>query len=484
MLATINDLIWNPMAYFALLVGLWFTTLTRGIQFRRIPQMLKEITAQPAEDGGVRPLQALMLSLSSRIGVGNIAGVATAIYAGGPGAMFWMVVVALLGSASAYAEVVLAQTFKKRINGEDRGGAPFYVELGLKLRWLAVIIAVCYLVCYGFLTTGVQANTITTSMDNAFSIPAWVTAIVLTSMMGITIFGGTNRIMKVAQVMVPVMAAAYVLALLVLLGMNSDQIFPSISLVLGSAFGTDQIFGGLAGAAIAWGVRRATFSNVAGVGEGTFAAAAASNSHPSKQGLIQSFSIFIDTVVVCQATGIMILITNSYNVTDGSRLLVEHLPNVDAGVGYTQEAINSGLPGFGPAFVALGIFFFAFTSMVAYYYIAETNLIFIMGRSDGVARLLLRIGALGITVFGCVGSGDVMWALGDISFGLLGWINMLVILSMSRLVRKITKDYDEQLKQGLDPVFHPRRVGIENAQWWEDFNARRNATPDATAAKA
>ncbi|MGV0375426.1 alanine/glycine:cation symporter family protein [Corynebacterium hadale] len=466
------------MAYFALLVGLWFTAVTRGIQFRRFKQMFREIMAPPAETDGVRPLQAVLLTLSSRIGVGNIAGVATAIYAGGPGAMFWMVVVALLGSASAYAEVLLSQTFKRRLGGEDRGGAPFYVQAALKLRWLAVIIACCYLVCYGFLTTGVQASTITASAENAFGVPAWGTAVVLTILMGFTIFGGTARIMQVAQVMVPVMALCYIAMLLILMGMNIDQIVPSIQLVLGSAFGQDEIFGGLAGAAIAWGVRRATFSNVAGVGEGTFASASASNTHPSKQGLIQSFSIFIDTVVVCQVTGIMILITNSYNVSQGDDMLVEYLPGLEAGVSYTQEAINTGMPGFGPAFVALGIFFFALTSMVAYYYIAETNLFFIMGRADGIARLVLRLGALGITIFGCLGSGDIMWALGDISFGLLGWINMLVILSLTPIVIRVTKDYDSQLRAGKDPIFRPRDLGIDNADWWEDFHARRTAVAE------
>lgn len=478
MLGTINDLIWNPMAYFALAVGLYFTVLTRAGQFRLLPEMIRQIFAKPLHRDGVAPIQALLLTLASRVGVGNIAGVGTAIAAGGPGALLWMVVVALLGSASAFAETVLAQVFKRRISGEDRGGAPFYIQFGLGLRWLAVVFAVLYMVIYGFLTSGVQANNIASAVDNAFGLPGWVTAIGLTALLGFTILGGTQRIIGAAQLMVPVMALGYILFAFALIAMHLDQVIPSIQLVLDSAFGRDQIFGGIAGAAIAWGVRRAVFSNVAGVGEGTFGAAAASVSHPAKQGLVQAFSIFIDTCVVCLATGIMVIITDSYNVFDGTKTLVEHLPGIEPGVGFTQHAVDTVIAGFGPAFIAIALFFFAFTSMVAYYYIAETNLVFIRGRSGGWPEWILKLGAMAITALGSVVSADVMWSLGDIGYGTLGWANMLAILALSPVVYKVMRDFDRQRRAGQDPVFEPERLGIRNATWWS--NIREQVADGAT----
>lgn len=486
MLATINDVIWTPMAFFALAVGLYFTALTRAVQFRLLPDMIRQIFAKPLHHEGVAPIQALLLTLASRVGVGNIAGVGTAIYAGGPGALLWMVVVALLGSASAFAETVLAQVFKRRISGEDRGGVPFYVQFGLGLRWLAVVFAVLYMVIYGFLTSGVQANNIASAANVAFHMPGWATAIILTALMAFTILGGTKRIIHAAQLMVPVMALGYILFAFTLILLNLDQVLPTISMVISSAFGRDEIFGGIAGAAIAWGVRRAVFSNVAGVGEGTFGSAAASVSHPAKQGLVQAFSIFIDTCVVCLATGIMIVITESYNVVAGGRTLVEHLPGTEAGVAYTQNAVNTAVAGFGPAFVAIALFFFAFTSMVAFYYIAETNLIFIRGRAGGIPQWALKIGAIAITAAGSVTSADIMWALGDIGYGILGWANMLAILLLSPLVMRVIRDYDRQRRAGVDPVFEPQQAGIDNAVWWENIREQveRGAAPHESAEPA
>lgn len=459
LIGTINDLIWNPMAYFALAVGLVFTILTGAIQFRRIPDTFREILAKPQDSEGVSPAQALLLTLASRIGVGNIA-------AGGPGPLFWMVVVALLGAASSYAETVLAQVYKRRIDGEHRGGAPFYIELGLKLRWLAVILAIGYLVGYGFIFSGVQSNNIANSIEVAFGMPTWVSAILLTGLLGFTVIGGTRRIVHAAQLMVPFMAVGYILFTVVIILFNLDQVIPTIRLVLASAFGRDQVFGGMAGAAIAWGVRRAVFSNVAGVGEGTFGSAAASVTHPAKQGLIQAFSIFIDTVIVCQATGIMIIITGSYNVFHKGRTVVENLPGVDAGVAYTQTAIDTVAGGFGAAFVAIALLFFAFTSMIAFYYIAETNLSYIRRRSGGWPSWVLKFGAMGITAFGALISADAMWGIGDIGYGLLGWANMLTILVLSPIVWKVTRDYDRQRRAGLDPVIDPDSLGIERADFW------------------
>ncbi|WP_022873912.1 alanine/glycine:cation symporter family protein [Nesterenkonia alba] len=473
-IGTINDWIWNPMAYFALAVGLFFTIVTGAVQFRRIGDMLRQITAKKQSDEGISSFQALLLTLSSRIGVGNIAGVATALLAGGPGALFWMVVVALVGAASSFAETVLAQVYKRKIDGEHRGGAPFYVEFGLKLRWLAVVLATLYLCGYGFVFPGVQSNNIASSIEVAFNVPVWLTAIGLTALLAFTIVGGTRRIVRTAQIMVPIMAVGYIVFAVLIIGANLGEVIPTAQMILGSAFGVDQVFGGMAGAAIAWGVRRAVFSNVAGVGEGTFGSAAASVTHPAKQGLVQAFSVFIDTVVVCTATGVMILITGSFNVEHDGDTVVEYVPGIEAGVAYTQEAVNTLFSGFGPAFVAAALFFFAFTALIAFYYIADTNLAYIRRRTGGAPEWVLKLGFLGITFFGSVVSADLMWGLGDIGYGLLGWVNMLAILAMTPVVRKVIKDYDQQMRAGVDPVFDPQKLGISGAEYWEEASRTKD----------
>ncbi|NJC23724.1 AGCS family alanine or glycine:cation symporter [Arthrobacter pigmenti] len=476
-LVSISDGLWNPMAYMALGVGLFFTLLTGAAQFRLLPDTLRQIfKPKNADDGGISPLQALLLTISSRVGVGNIAGVGTAIAAGGPGALFWMVVCALLGAASAFAESTLAQVFKRKINGEHRGGMPFYVKYGLRIKWLAVLLAVLTALGYGFLFPGVQSNNIAASMETAFSIPVWVTAIVVTGLLGFVIVGGTKRVVGAAQFMVPIMAVGYILAAVVVLLVNFDQIIPTLGLVLSSAFGMHEVFGGIAGAAVAWGVRRAVFSNVAGVGEGTYGAAASSVSHPAKQGLVQAFSIFIDTVVVCSATGLMVVMTGSYNVTrDNGDPIVTNVPGLEAGSAYTQEAVSDALPGFGPGFVAIALFFFAFTTLVAFYYIAHTNIVFLAGRELGpVLSWVLKIGMLAITFYGSVESAAVMWTIGDIGYASLGWINMVCILLLAPIVRKVIKDYDRQRRTGADPVFDPRPLGIKGADFWVE------ATPSET----
>lgn len=468
-LVSISDGLWNPMAYFALAVGLFFTLLTGASQFRLLPDTVRQIFKPRAEDdGGIAPLQALLLTISSRVGVGNIAGVGTAIAAGGPGSLFWMVVCALLGSASAFAESTLAQVYKRKINGEHRGGMPFYVRYGLRIKWLAATLAVMTMIGYGFLFPGVQSNNIASGLEHAFGIPVWVSAAAVTILLGFVIIGGTKRIVGAAQFMVPIMAVGYIAVALIVVIFNFDKILPTLELVLSSAFGLHEVFGGLAGAAVAWGVRRAVFSNVAGVGEGTYGSAAASVSHPAKQGLVQSFSIFIDTVVVCFATGIMIVMTGSYNVFDKQgNVVVNQLPGIDAGSAYTQEAVNTVMPGFGPAFVAIALFFFAFTTLVAFYYIAHTNLVFLTGHEPGrLLNVVLKLGMLGITFYGAVESADVMWTVGDIGYASLGWVNMICILMLAPVVRKVIKDYDSQRKLGVDPVFDPRRLGIAGADFW------------------
>lgn len=478
LLGQINDVIWNPMAYMALGVGLFFTILTRGIQFRRIPDMFRALREGRFTADGTSPLQAVMLTLASRVGVGNIAGVGTAITAGGPGALFWMVVCALLGSASAYAESTLAQVYKTKHEGEHRGGMPWYVERGLGLRWLAAILAAMTLVGYGFVFPGVQSNNIANSLETAFGIPTVASAVAITILLAIVILGGTSRIVHVAEFAVPFMAVGYIIGAAAILIANASLIWPATQLIFSSAFGVNQVFGGIAGAAVAWGVRRAVFSNVAGVGEGTYGAASASVSHPAKQGIVQAFSIFIDTVVVCNATGIMIIVTGMYNVPDGhGGFLFEGRPGLKAGPANTQAAIDTIWPGFGPGFVAVALFFFAFTTLIAFFYIATTNLVYLRrGKALGGWLWLLKAGMLAITFYGSIESADVIWAIGDIGYGSIGWVNMICILLLWRTVRIVTQDYERQKRARQDPVFDPVPLGISGADFWTDKGESASAS--------
>jgi AGCS family alanine or glycine:cation symporter len=467
-LVSLTDWLWNPLVVLALGLGLVLTVLTRGVQIRRIPEMIRLIRTGERSDAGVSSFQALTLTLSSRIGVGNIAGVATAIAAGGPGALFWMAVMAFLGGATAYVESTLAQIYKSKSGGMFWGGIPYYIEKGLGKKWLAAIAAGAALTLYAVLAPGVQSNTIAAGFNQAMGISPWITGAVLVALLGFIVFGERKRIVAVADLVIPFMAVAYILAALVVLAANITEVPGVLSLVIRSAVGADSMFGGIVGAAIAWGVRRALFSNVAGVGEGTYGSAAAEVSHPAKQGLVQAFSIYIDTLFVCMATGFMILVTGNYNVqTEAGEKIVTHIEGVEAGPAYTQEAVNSALPGVGPYFVAIAIALFAFTSLVAFYYIAGTNLTYLTrGIQNPALGHALRIAMLAMVFYGAVESADVMWAIGDVGYAALAWVNMICIIFLAKPALVALRDYEAQRRLGIDPTFDPVKLGIENADYW------------------
>lgn len=473
----VSDHMWEWLAYAALALGLYFTVVTKAVQFRRIPDMIRKIAGRKVSGGkdkspdaeGISSFQALALTLSSRVGVGAIAGVATAIAAGGPGAIFWMAVTGFLGSASSYAESVLTQVYKRRINGEHLGGIPYYIKYGLGWGCLATIAATIAFLGYGFLFPGIQSNNISGSVDYAFGISPWITASVVTVLLGLVIIGGTRRIVNVAQTIVPVMAAGYILVAIIVVFFNVRILPETISLIVSSAFGAHQVFGGIVGYAVAWGVRRAIFTSVAGVGEGTFGAAAAHVSHPTKQGLVQAFSIYVDVLFVCMATGTIIVATDSYDVALASGEVIQQNLSSAVAVGpqYAQMAIDTVMPGFGSVFVAIAIFLFAFTSQVAFYYIATSNLLYLTGqKKNEVLTWALKIGALVISFYGGVVPAKTMWAAGDIGYATLGWVNMVVILLLSPIVMKVHRDYERQRKEGLEPEFDPQKLGISNADFW------------------
>lgn len=470
---TIVGYIWSDaLVYLALGVGIYFTIMTRAVQIRYFKEMIKLLFDKQTSSAGVSSFQAFCMALSGRIGVGNIAGVATAIAAGGPGAVFWMIVMGVLGGASAFIESTLAQVYKHKVDDQYRGGSPFYIEKGLKLKPFAIVVAVVTCLSYGVLVPGVQANTIADSFSTAFNIPPFVTGILIVVLLGIIIFGGVKRIASFAGKVVPVMAIGYIVMMVIVLAFNAHNIPSMFALIFKSAFGMDAIFGGMVGTAISWGVRRAVFSNVAGAGEATFSSAAAEVSHPAKQGLVQSFSIYIDTVLVCTATALMILSTGMYNVTTPEGVaLVQNMPGIEAGTAFTQAAVSTVFSQYGSGFVAIAIFLFAFTCLIAYYYIAETTLVYLDNKLRyPILKYLLKLIFLIVCFSGSVQSVGMMWALGDIGFGSMCYLNFIAILLLSKTALKVLKDYDAQMKLGVNPIFDPRKAGVDNADFWIGYS--------------
>lgn len=467
LLVKINEWLWNPLIVLSLGLGLFLTVRTRLLQVRRLPDMVRQLRGGSSSEEGISSFQALALTLSSRIGVGNIAGVATAIYAGGPGALFWMGVMAFLGGATAFVESTLAQIYKERVDGQFRGGIPYYLEKGLGLRWLGVIAAVTAVSLYAVLAPGIQSNNIASSFEGAFGVPTWVTGIVIVAALGFIVLGERKRIVGFADKVVPFMAIAYIVAAVVVLAVNITKLPEALSLVVSSALGFDSVFGGMVGAAIAWGVRRAMFSNVAGVGEGTYGSAAADVSHPAKQGLVQCFSIYVDTLMVCMATGFMIIVTGSYNVaTADGKTVVNHLDGVEAGPAYTQTALDTVGAGVGGPVVAIALALFAFTTLVAFYYICDTSLTYLLRGTNRAATMVLKLVLLGMTFFGSVQAADLIWAIGDVGYASLAWVNLVCLLFMLKPALAALRDYDEQRRAGVDPTFDPVRLGIRHADYW------------------
>lgn len=487
-----NGVVWSDALVFLLLfVGVYFSFRLRFFQVRLVREMCRVMVKGEKSKEGISSFQALAVSLSGRIGTGNIAGVATAIFLGGPGAVFWMWLVAFLGAGSAFIESTLAQIYKRNEKGLYRGGPAFYIEQASKYKTAgkiyAVVFAIATILATGFLLPGVQANSIASAVSNAFPFSHFSIGIVLVVLLGLIIFGGIKTIAQVAEYIVPFMALAYILVAVTVLILNYSQIPNVIALIFKSAFGAEATFGGIVGAMISIGVKRGVYSNEAGQGTGPHPAAAAEVSHPAKQGLVQAFSVYIDTLFVCTATALMILITGMYNVKgQGENLLVDNgvyytqngVQHKDGSATYTQAAIDkafSGRPEFeeryigpGSYLVAIALFFFAFTTLMAYYYIAETNVAYLTTKGGGpVLMLLLKLGMLAAVFFGCVRTAQLAWDLGDLGVGIMAWLNIIAIVILQRPAIAALKDYEQQKKQGKDPVFHPGSLAIKNADFWE-----------------
>ncbi|MFH7818544.1 alanine/glycine:cation symporter family protein [Neobacillus thermocopriae] len=470
LVTSINGVLWSaPLVIFIVAVGVYFSIRTRFLQIRHIKEMVRLVFSGKSSNEGVSSFQALAMSLSGRIGVGNIAGTATGIAFGGPGSVFWMWVITFIGSSAAFVESTLAQIYKEKQDGEYRGGPAFYIEKGLGWKWFGVIFAIATLLAMAVLMPGIQANSIAEGMKNAFGINNSITGLVVILLMGLIIFGGVKRIARVAELVVPFMALGYLLLALTIIAINFERIPEVFGLIFKSAFGAEEMFGGILGSTIMWGVKRGLYANEAGQGTGAHPAAAAEVSHPAKQGLVQSFSIYLDVFLVVTSTALMILFTNSYNTVNEKtgEFLVENLKGVESGPAYTQAAVDTIIPGFGSAFVAIALFFFAFTTIFAYYYIAETNLAYLVkGKNRKPAMFLLKLILLGSVFYGAVKTAELAWAMGDIGLGIMVWLNLIAIVLLFKPANIALKDYEEQLKKGLDPEFNSTKLGIKNADFW------------------
>lgn len=500
---TANSYIWsNALIFLLLIVGVYFSLRMRFFQVRLLKDMVKQMVQGDTSKAGISSFQALAVSLSGRVGTGNIAGVATAIFIGGPGAVFWMWLVAFLGSGSAFIESTLGQIFKRKEFGQYRGGPAFYIEKGFKNKRIGKIYAIVFafstILACGLLLPGVQSNSIASAVKSAFAIKYVWTGIFLAVLLGLIIFGGIKLIANVAQLVVPFMAIAYILVAVIILVMNYHRIPEVFSLIISSAFGANATFGGIIGAMITIGVKRGVYSNEAGQGTGPHPAAAAEVSHPAKQGLVQAFSVYIDTLFVCSATAFMILITGMYNVKGpGDKLLVDNgvyymqdgVKHVDGSPTYTQAAIDKAFGGqetfhvdylgTGSYFVAIALFFFAFTTLLAYYYIAETNVAYLTQKRGGpLFMLLLKFGIMAAVFFGCIRTAKIAWDLGDMGVGIMAWLNVIAIILLQKPALLAMKDYEKQKKEGKDPVFDPAPLGIKNADFWEYEYGKENTEPE------
>ncbi len=482
----ISGLLWsNGLIYLCLGAGVYFSLLMKFPQLRLFKEMVRQLFKGKDSIKGISSFQGFAMALGGRVGIGNIAGTATAIYFGGPGAVFWMWLIAFLGSGSAYIESALAQVWKQDITGDYSGGPAYYIEKGLKNKPFAILFAIATIVATGFTGPGVQAFNIADSAKNAFGISPTITGIMVAALFAFVFFGGIKRVGKVAEIVVPFMATAYILLALVILFVNIKDIPAIIALIFSSAFNLNATFGAIFGNTIMWGVKRGLYSNEAGHGTGAQAAAAAEVSHPAKQGLVQAFSVYVDTLFVCTATAVMILSTGSYNVVNSAGgFLIEKLPGVEGGTAFAQEAINSLIPGLGSPFIAIAIFFFAFTTLLAFGVYVESNVAYIFKNNKHFKTILLIVKMiLVISIFyGTIRTSMAAWNLADIGVGIIVWLNIIAIILLTKPGLATLKDYEEQKKMGLDPVFIPERCGIKDAEIWNEI-AEKNYPEQLVALK-
>lgn len=456
-IGNLNTLMWSYVLIILLIgTGLYFTVKTKFVQFRYITEMFRLLKPNNDNNDGVSSFQAFCISTASRVGTGNIAGVAMAVAAGGPGAVFWMWLIALIGGASSFVESTLAQIYKtKDRDGNFLGGPAYYIERGLGKRWLGVIFAILTTLCFGLVFNAAQSNTTTLAFTNALGINSTVMGIILSILTAMVIFGGIHRIAKVSAIIVPVFASAYILIAIIVIILNINLIPGILKLIFENAFGFQQFAAGGLGFTIMQGIKRGLFSNEAGMGSAPNAAATATVSHPVKQGLTQTLGVFTDTLVICTCTAFIVLISGQYS---GTTL---------TGIELTQAALSSQIGVFGKYFLAVCTFLFAFSSIVGNYYYGQANIEFIT-KNKTVLNIFRTL--VVITVFlGSQASIGIVWDTADLFMAFMAIINLIAILFLGKHAFAALDDYSKQKKQGKDPVFKASSIpGLRNVELWND----------------
>ena len=441
----INDVLWAYLLIGALILcGLYFTIRTGFVQFTMLGDMFRQLVDSSSKGGAkqISSFQAFAVSMATRVGTGNLAGVATAIAVGGPGAIFWMWLIALFGSATAFVEATLAQLFKRPSSDSFIGGPAYYISRGMHNKWMAGLFAVLITLTFGLSYNSIQSNAICGALNKAFGFDPLVVGCIITAIALFIAFGGIHRIARVSSVMVPIMAIGYFILALVVVIMNIDMIPQVLRLIVKSAFGFEQVAGGGLGMTIMVGIKRGLFSNEAGEGSAPNVAATATVSHPVKQGLIQALGVFTDTLLVCSCTAFVILISGLYDV-----------PELN-GIALTQAALSSEIGSFGPVFIAVAIFLFAFSSIIGNYYYGEANIRFMT--SSRTVLTVYRVFSGGVVVmFGALASLEIVWNLGDLFMALLTACNLIAIVALGKYAFRLFDDYRKQKHNGIkDPTFH------------------------------
>ena len=465
LVATVGDQFWTWVVLPILVVlGVYFTVRSGVVQFRLIPEMFRTLTNRtPRDENGepqsVSAFQAFTISAASRVGVGNIAGVGTAIAIGGPGAVFWMWTMAFVGGASSFIESTLGQAYKVRDAEGFRGGPAYYMQYGLKARWMGILFAVILIACFPFAFSSLQANTISATVSSSFGgeigwIP-WVVGIALAVLTGLVIFGGVRRIASVTQAVVPAMALLYLLVGLVIVGMNIEQLPAVFASIYTQAFGFNEVVGATLGVIIMNGVKRGMFSNEAGLGSAPNAGATAAVTHPVKQGLVQTLGVYFDTFLVCSITAFIILVGTP------------DLAGAERGISLTQNAIVANMGEWSNVLLSVIIFLLAFSSILGNYYYGESNIEFITTKP--AVRTAYRALVVAVIFLGSIASADLVWSTADGVMGLMALVNLVAIALLSGVAFKLLRDYSEQRRAGLDPVFTRARLPeVTGIHCWED----------------
>lgn len=463
-LTQINDFMYTYVLIILLVfVGVYFTIRTRGVQLRLLKDGLKSLLEKAGEDEQgkkkVSSFQALMISTASRVGTGNIAGIATAIAAGGPGAVFWMWLMAVIGGASAFIESTLAQIYKVKEGGEFRGGPSYYMERALGKRSLGVLFSVLLIICFAYGFNGLQSFNMSSALE--YYIPNYsdsmypmLVGAILAVATGLVIWGGVHRIGFISSVIVPIMATAYILIGIVTMIMHVGEVPHVFAVIMENAFDFQAIAGGLAGSAVVIGIKRGLFSNEAGMGSAPNASASADVEHPIKQGLVQAISVFIDTLLICSSTAMMLLVSG-----------VEGEAGVLDGIPYVQQAISSNVGQWGIHFITFSIFAFAFSSLIGNYYYAESNIRFI--KNDKKVLFVFRITCIVAIFLGAQADFSLVWNLADITMGCMAIVNIIAIFLLRNIACKALRNYEEQKKAGKNPVFKAADIGLYNTDVWK-----------------